>query len=688
MTAAALPSTTPHPLPGPGRPLPPHARKNILLLDDDPGILRLCRRVLERAGHAVLTAEAAAEAERVLAEHVGGIDLIVLDYQLGPGQPNGLDFFRSLAAKGSVPAAVLATGFSDEGRVLEALRAGVQDVVRKADDFLEHLPRTVERVLREVDADRRAVEAEALRENEQRMRLALETGRLGSYEVSPITRAVECSPGLKEHFGLPADLSVVGLDDLFAAVHPADRDSVRTAAEQLMAGDGAATDARATPPAEVEFRTVWPDGSVHWIVARGRPTAGGPRRQSRLIGVTLDLTERKLAEQELLHAKEAAEAANRAKDHFLAVLSHELRTPLTPALAAAHELVDDASLPVHAREAFEMIRRNIELETKLVDDLLDLTKISRGKLVLSLRPTDLHETIRNVLRMCEGEIYGKGLRLTLDLTASQRVVSADPARLQQVLWNLLKNAAKFTPDGGSIAVRTTDLDCGRVQVEVSDTGIGIAPDVMAKVFDAFEQGENTVTRRFGGLGLGLAITRALVSLHGGAIAAQSDGPGRGATFTVDFRATAAPAVSASTGGAGRVTAAESSATAGLSILLVEDHPDTATMMARLLKMFGHDVRTADSVGTALQAIDSHAFDLLISDIGLPDGTGLDLMRQVRVRRALPGIVLSGFGMEEDVRRSREAGFAVHLTKPVSPDDLQKEIVRLIGEPAVTSTAAP
>jgi PAS domain S-box-containing protein len=664
--------------------MPHHARKTILLLDDDPGILRLCRRVLERAGHAVLTADTAAGAERELAAHDGGIDLIVLDYQLGPGQPNGLDFFRSLAARHAAPPAVLATGFSDEGRVLEALRAGVQDVVRKADDFLEHLPRTVERVLREVDADRRAAEADAIRESEQRIRLALETGKLGSWEVSLATRAVQCSAGLTEHFGLPPDRAVVGFDDLLAAIHPDDRDRVRGEAERLA---GAAVPP-VGGPTEVEFRTVWPDGSVHWIVARGRPTEGGPRRPPRLIGVTMDLTARKLAEQELLAAKEtalaakeAAEAASRAKDHFLAVLSHELRTPLTPALAAAHELTADVDLPPRAREAFEMIRRNIELETKLVDDLLDLTKISRGKLVLSVRPTDLHDTIRNVLRMCEGEIQGKGLRLSLDLVASRRVVSADPARLQQVLWNLLKNAAKFTPDGGAVAVRTTDAGNDQVRVEVSDTGIGITPDVMAKVFDAFEQGETTVTRRFGGLGLGLAITRALMSLHGGTIVGHSDGKDRGATFTIEMPGAAGTLATPATPASDRSPARAADPAAGLSILLVEDHVDTATMMARLLKMYGHDVRTADSVGTALAALDSHAFDLLISDIGLPDGTGLDLMRQVRTKARLPGIVLSGFGMEEDVRRSREAGFAIHLTKPVSPDDLQREIVRLVGEPA-------
>jgi PAS domain S-box-containing protein len=650
---------------------------NILVLDDDAGILALSRKVLVRAGLAVTTAQSCGEAERALTDAArgGGVSLIVLDYQLD-STITGLDFFRTLAARQLAPPAILATGFADEGRVLEALRAGVRDVIRKDDDFLERLPRAVERVLREVEAERKAFEADALRGSEERLRLALETGWLGSWELAPDTLALECSAICKVHFGLAPDAPTDSAQ-LLQALHPEDRERVRGEIRKL---------SRAGGSTDIEFRTVWPDGSTHWVLARGRMIESGPRRATRLIGVTLDVTSRKLHEQELSAAKEAAEAsarqaeaASKAKDHFLAVLSHELRTPLTPILATACELSVDATLPEHARETLTMIRRNIELETKLVDDLLDLTRISRGKLAVNVRPTELRETLRSVLRMVEGELHGKGIRLRVDYAATRTVVAADPARLQQVLWNLLKNAVKFTPDGGQVSVVVADALHDQVRLEVTDTGIGIAPELLPRVFDAFEQGENAVTRQFGGLGLGLAITKALVTLHGGVISAHSEGKGHGAKFVVEWplaaQQAALPAPRPSSNG--ECPSPAPGSPTGRSILLVEDHPDTSAALARLLTMFGHDVRTADSVGAAVQALESQPFDVLISDIGLPDGTGLDLMRQVRGRHSMKGIVLSGFGMEDDVRRSLEAGFATHLTKPINPDDLQAEIERLM-----------
>jgi PAS domain S-box-containing protein len=655
------------------------SKHTILLLDDDPGILRLGRRALERVGHTVLTAESTDHADVVLDSDLPasdgirrGVDLIVLDYQL-TGAATGLDYFRRRAAGGGAPPAILVTGFSDERRVLEALRSGVRDVVRKTDDFLEALIRTVERVLREVEAERQLVETEALRESEHRLRLALEAGRLGSWEVQIGSTAVQASPTCRSHFGLAADNAseTVDLRTLAARIHPDDRDRAEQDFRQIISSTG---------EGDVEFRTLLPDGQIRWVAARGRVISSGPRRSPRLIGVTLDFTARKQAEQELEAARDAAEAASRAKDHFLAVLSHELRTPLTPVLATVHELTGDPLLSPRAREALEMIRRNVELETKLVDDLLDLTRISKGKLSLTIRPTDLHDALRAVTRMCEGEIKGKGLRLTMDLQATRHWVPADPARIQQVFWNLLKNAAKFTPEGGSIELRTEDTPSGRVRVQVKDNGIGIPPDLLPRIFDAFEQGEGAVTRKFGGLGLGLAITRALVQLHGGSIYVHSDGKGYGAEFAVELTThTPAPTPIAGIPTRDSTPVPSAAIAAKLAVLLVEDHPDTAHALARMLTLFGHDVQVADSVGSAVQAIESHPFDVVVSDIGLPDGSGLDLMRDVRRRHEIRGVVLSGFGMEEDVRRSLDAGFSMHLTKPVTPDELNDAIVRVAAE---------
>jgi signal transduction histidine kinase/CheY-like chemotaxis protein len=391
----------------------------------------------------------------------------------------------------------------------------------------------------------------------------------------------------------------------------------------------------------------------------------------RAWGTQVDVTEQRRAEEELQRAKDEAERANREKDRFLAVLSHELRTPLTPVLTTVQTLEYDASLPGETREALRVVRRNVELEARLIDDLLDLTRIARGKLALSREPVDAHEKLRHVVQICDAERRGKQIELRLEMLADKHWVASDPARIQQVFWNLLKNAVKFTNSGGCVTVRTSNRDDGSLRVDVIDTGVGIEPAILGRIFDAFEQGDQRVTRAFGGLGLGLAISKRLVDLHGGRIAAYSDGPGSGATFTVELPSVAAPPPQET------MIDRPARPQPKLSILLVEDHPDTALALARLLRGFGWQVRVAETVADAIAAADAEHFDLLISDIGLPDGNGLDLMRQLRAKRPVRGICLSGFGMEEDVRNSRDAGFIEHLTKPVNVAQLRRAIDRAV-----------
>lgn len=399
----------------------------------------------------------------------------------------------------------------------------------------------------------------------------------------------------------------------------------------------------------------------------------GPLRDAtgKLIGAVCcfqDITERRRFEDELTRAKEAAEAANRAKDHFLAQLSHELRTPLAPVLMTASALETDPSVPPRLRQDLGLIRRNVELEARLIDDLLDLTRVARGKLELHCEAVDAHALVRDAAQSCCGsDINLKRLKLTLDLRARRHYVWADSARLAQVLWNLIRNAVKFTPRGGNIQVRTCNGPDDRLIISVADDGIGIEPQALDRIFDAFEQGSRNITRHFGGLGLGLAISKALIDMHGGVIRAHSEGLNRGATFTVEMATIPAPARSNS------VPRTSDSPRRGLRILLVEDHEMTARVMSRLLQGLDYDVRTACSVQTALQAARNEKFDLLISDLGLPDGSGLDLMRQLRQMYQLKGIAVSGYGMEEDIRRSRDVGFSAHLTKPISLEKLQAAI---------------
>ncbi|HEX2642412.1 MAG TPA: ATP-binding protein [Thermoanaerobaculia bacterium] len=372
-------------------------------------------------------------------------------------------------------------------------------------------------------------------------------------------------------------------------------------------------------------------------------------------------------------ARREADAANRAKDHFLAVLSHELRTPLSPVVMSLAAVEADPGLPASLRSDVRMIRRNIDLEVKLIDDLLDMSRITNGKLRLQRQSTGIHDLLRHVFQICADDLNVKQLTLSSDLSARNDHVMADPARLQQVFWNLLKNSVRFTPRNGSITVRTRNAAGGRLVVEVRDTGIGIAADLLPRVFDAFEQEHATVAGQ-GGLGLGLAISKALVDLHGGTIRVASDGRNRGACFTVEL----IPAQGTEEQPGTAWTAPVIAPGKRPSLLIVEDHADTAEVLARLLQSSGYEVETAGSVAEALKTAAAVPFDLLISDIGLPDASGLELMRQVRDRFGIPGIALSGYGMEEDIRKSQEAGFLDHIVKPVNVDQLKAAIQRAVN----------
>jgi PAS domain S-box-containing protein len=371
-------------------------------------------------------------------------------------------------------------------------------------------------------------------------------------------------------------------------------------------------------------------------------------------------------------ARAAAEQASQAKDHFLAALSHELRTPLTPVLAILSSLREEAAMPAAWAEDLETVRRNVELEARLIDDLLDLTRITRGKLELHWARVPFTRLIGDAIATCLPEIEAKNLTLERTLDAADTIIRADPGRVIQILWNLLKNAVKFTPKGGTVSVRTWLAHGDRVVFEVGDSGIGIEPAQLPYVFDAFEQGDRRITRQFGGLGLGLAISKAIAESHRGTLVAASEGPGRGATFTLTLPVQAVeggPSTPAAAARAPRIALAPAPLThRALRILLVEDHTDTAAILVRLLRRMGHDVLHAATIGDALQTAEQEmqeaGLDLVVSDLGLPDGSGLDLMRELSTKHGLRGIALSGFGMESDVAQSRAAGFARHFTKPI------------------------
>jgi len=369
-------------------------------------------------------------------------------------------------------------------------------------------------------------------------------------------------------------------------------------------------------------------------------------------------------------ARAEAEAANAAKDRFLAMLSHELRTPLTPILYSTALLEQHPDYPPDLREAVETIRRNVQLEARLIDDLLDLARIRSGKLALHSETVDAHAILREAINVCQDPEGTHSAPVEAHLDARHPHVHADPARLQQIFWNLLTNAKKFTPSTGAITIRTTNSEKGDwLVIEVADTGIGISPDKLSGIFDAFEQAAAGLSA---GLGLGLAICKALVDLQGGSIEVHSEGPDQGTVFTVKI-----PGVTVADAGPAPAPT-QASTLSRLHILLVEDHADTAEVLRRLLVGEGCEVRLAASIAEAESVAADYRFDVLVSDIGLPDGRGTELLSRLQNHHGgpIPAIVISGFGMEEDIQKSQGAGFAEHLTKPVEFGALKQALIRV------------
>jgi PAS domain S-box-containing protein len=397
----------------------------------------------------------------------------------------------------------------------------------------------------------------------------------------------------------------------------------------------------------------------------------------RYLTALIDVTERFRAQEErraaelarltLVEEERAMRAANEAKDRFLAALSHELRTPLTPIVLELDRLTTRQDIPASIVPTLRLVRRNVEQEVRLIDDLLDVTGIAHDKLRCEHEIVEVHAVRRDLHAGFAAEAGGSGIDLGLELAATERYILGDAVRLRQIVSNLLRNAIRHTPPGGAISLRSMTPAPGRIRIAVSDSGSGISPPFLKRIFVPFEQGERTPGA---GLGLGLAIAKGLVEQHGGTIDAQSEGIGAGATFTVEL-----PTVHAlpeSHDGARRPV---DRATRDTTVLLVEDHADSAEAIQLGLTSAGYRVVVAGSVRAALAHADE-TFDVVVSDLGLPDGSGLEVMRGLLARRPVFGIALSGFGAESDLRATREAGFQRHLVKPVDLSQLIEAIEML------------
>lgn len=454
-----------------------------------------------------------------------------------------------------------------------------------------------------------------------------------------------------------------------------------------------------------ENEVVFDDGLVLQILGNVEPLFDASGNPSGAVAAFIDITELKRSREaldraagelrqrvaELEEARRQADEANHAKDRFLAILSHELRTPLTPVLSAVQMAARDRDkLPLEFHRTLDLIERNVVLEARLIDDLLDFNRLSTGALTLRPKSVNLGRSIGETVEICQPDAQRKDVQVRVD-TEADVWVHADPARLRQIIWNLLRNAIQHSAAHSVVSITARHGPAGTGVLEIVDAGEGIDRDRLPSIFEPFERGKGAAMGPTG-LGLGLSICKSLVELQGGTIEAQSEGRGRGARFAVTLPAPYAAGDGAASPGGAPAHRPEGMASHGRRrVLFVEDNPDTAEVTAMLLRIWGLDVTVCASVAEAEQQIGAQRFDVIISDIGLPDGNGCELLQRLReAGHDLPAIAMSGFGMEEDVAKAKAAGFAIHLTKPVDIDGLESALADMLGlaqRPTPPATAA-
>jgi PAS domain S-box-containing protein len=649
----------------------------VLIVEDDESTALLQRRQLERAGYVVVTATNAREAIQHVTQ--GDIALMLLDQNLSGGE-TGLDLYRHLKSIGHDLPTIMVTGYSDEAIAIEALRAGVRDFVVKTTDYLNYLAKAVEEVFARV-----ALESQIL---ESRARLASIIGSAldAIITVESDLHITMFNAAAERVFGCPAD------EAIGQSIHRFIRDFPVTqakGADESEAGAGSAV--ALSSPLRYETLGICADG-------RECPLEVSVV-QSELMGRTFytitarDITERKQAEREreqLLANERAlraqAEQASRLKDEFLATVSHELRTPLNSMLGWTRLMRTGHLDAGEMVRAVETVERNAVAQTKLVNDLLDMSRIVSGKFQLNLEPVKLSTVIEAAIEVLRPTAEAKQIQTRTSLNPGIGLLLADPTRLQQIVWNLLSNAIKFTPEGGQVEVGLAQAS-SEARITVRDTGMGIGADFLPHVFDPFRQADGSISRRQGGLGLGLAIVRHLVELHGGEIEAASPGPGRGSTFTVKLplqepRAQMVEPVFQDSDASALLDRSPNALLAGLRILIVDDQDDARELIEVLLTQYGAEVSAAQSAQEALDLFDKVTFDLLVSDIGMPDKDGYWLIHQVRRRgehgKHIPAIALTAFASKEDRIHILAAGYQMHVPKPVEPDELATVAASLAG----------
>ena len=509
-----------------------------------------------------------------------------------------------------------------------------------------------------------------LRASEERRQLALDAAELGTWHIEPATDAIQIDARFRAIFGMTEESE--DYVELLALIHPDDLSAVQEAV-------AAATRAENPVPYAIEYRVVHPDGSLRWVMAKGRPSYEGieaARRVTSFDGTVADVTERKQGEEEREQLVARLQDQDQRKDEFLAMLAHELRNPLAPISAAADLLRLAGADAARVKQTSEIISRQVNHMTALVDDLLDVSRVTRGLIKLEKTNLDVKSIVSGAVEQVRPLIEARRHHLSVHMPPQTALVNGDVKRLIQVVVNLLNNASKFTPEGGNISI-TFETDEKQVALKVADNGIGMAPDVLSRVFELFAQAERASDRSQGGLGIGLAVVDGLVKLHGGKIRAHSAGLGLGSEFTLRLPRLEHQATNREESPPEELTLM--AAAKPLKIMVVDDNIDAAQMLGMLLEALGHQVNIEHSSKRALERIMLEAPDVCLLDIGLPDIDGNELARRLRSQSENAQSVLiavTGYGQEEDRKNTLAAGFDHHLVKPVNSKKLASILAQI------------